>query len=155
MSESVLVAESVGRRYAVLRPHLDERQRRLLLGSEAAELGRGGIKTVAEATGAHPDTVARGVRELAGDPEPQVRVRATGGGRKKLSESDPGLLARLQPTSAEANRTLPDAGTLQPWSQMRAGSAYPSEFVTAANRRMRSRGRPLCRRREVLPLRLA
>jgi hypothetical protein len=28
---------------------------------------------------------------------------------------------------------------------MRAGSAYPSEFVTAANRRMRSRGRPLCR----------
>jgi hypothetical protein len=54
------VAESVGRRYAVLRRHLDERQRRLMLGSEAAELGRGGIKMVAEATGAHPDTVARG-----------------------------------------------------------------------------------------------
>ena len=96
MADSVQVAESVGRRYSVLRPHLDERQRRLLLGSEAAELGRGGIKMVAEATGAHPDTVARGVRELAGDPEPQVRVRATGGGRKKLSESDPGLLARLK-----------------------------------------------------------
>jgi Rhodopirellula transposase DDE domain len=90
------VAESVGRRYAVLRPHLDERQRRLLLGSEAAEFGQGGIKTVAEATGAHPDTVARGVRELAGHPEPQVRVRATGGGRKRLAETDPGLLARLQ-----------------------------------------------------------
>ena len=67
-----------------------------MLGSEAAELGRGGIKTVAEATGAHPDTVARGVRELAGDPEPAVRVRGPGGGRKKLSESDPGLLARLK-----------------------------------------------------------
>ena len=90
------VAESVGRRYEVLRPHLDERQRRLMLGSEAAELGRGGIKMVAEATGAHPDTVARGVRELAGEPEPAVRVRAPGGGRKKLSESDPGLLARLK-----------------------------------------------------------
>ena len=96
MADRVHVAESVGRRYAVLRPHLDERQRRLLLGSEAAELGRGGIKAVAEATGAHPDTVARGVRELAGDPEPQVRVRASGDGRKKLSESDPGLLARLK-----------------------------------------------------------
>jgi hypothetical protein len=72
------VAESLGRRYAVLRPHLDERQRRLLLGSEAAELGGVGIKTVAEATGAHPDTVARGVGELTGDPEPAVRVRARG-----------------------------------------------------------------------------
>ena len=92
MTESMQVAESVGRRYAVLRPHLDERQRRSLLGSEAAEMGRGGIKAVAEATGAHPDTVARGVRELAGDPEPQVRVRASGGGRKKLSETDTGLL---------------------------------------------------------------
>jgi Rhodopirellula transposase DDE domain len=96
MTDSMQVAESVGRRYAVLRPHLDERQRRLMLGSEAAELGRGGIKAVAEATGAHPDTVARGVRELAGDPEPAVRVRAPGGGRKKLSESDPGLFARLK-----------------------------------------------------------
>jgi hypothetical protein len=96
MADSVQVAESVGRRYAVLRPHLDERQRRLLLGSEAAELGRGGIKTVAEATGAHPDTVARGVRELAGDPEPQVRVRVSGGGRKKLVETDPQLSARLK-----------------------------------------------------------
>src|SRR5674476_1318715 len=93
MAESMQVAESVGRRYAVLRPHLDERQRRLMLGSEAAELGRGGIKTVAEATGAHPDTVARGVRELAGGTEPQARVRGPGGGRKKLSESDPGLRA--------------------------------------------------------------
>lgn len=94
MTDSVRVAESVGRRYAVLRPHLDERQRRLLLGSEAAELGRGGIKTVAEATGAHPDTVARGVRELDG--HPQVRVRAPGGGRKKLSVADPQLLAELK-----------------------------------------------------------
>ena len=34
--------ESVARRYAALRPYLDERQRRLLLGAEAAELGRGG-----------------------------------------------------------------------------------------------------------------
>jgi hypothetical protein len=96
MADSVRVAQSVGRRYAVLRPHLDERQRRLMLGAEAAELGRGGIKTVAQATGAHPDTVARGVRELAGDPGPAVRVRGPGGGRKKLSESDPGLLARLK-----------------------------------------------------------
>jgi len=95
MAESGQVAESLARRYALLRPHLDERQRRLLLGTEAAELGRGGIKTVASATGVHPDTVARGVREIEGQPEPQQRVRAAGGGRKKLSETDPTLAAQL------------------------------------------------------------
>jgi transposase len=95
MAGKVGVAESVASRYAVLRPHLDERQRRLLLGVEAQQLGRGGIKAVAEATGVHPDTVARGVRELDGMPEPSPRVRAAGGGRKKLAETDPGLAAEL------------------------------------------------------------
>ena len=87
-------AESAARKYVVLRPHLDERQRRLLLGAEARELGRGGIKAVAGATGVHPDTVARGVREAAGAPE--ARVRAPGGGRKKLAETDPALAAELK-----------------------------------------------------------
>jgi len=96
MVDGAQVAESVARRYAVLRQHLDERQRRLLLGTEAVQLGRGGIKAVAEATGAHPDTVARGVREVEGQPEPVRRVRAPGGGRKKLADTDPQLAAQLQ-----------------------------------------------------------
>jgi len=95
MADSAQVAESVGRRYAVLRPHLDERQRRLLLGTEAAELGRGGVKVVAAATGTHPDTVARGRREVEGQVEPARRVRAPGGGRKKLAETDPELAGQL------------------------------------------------------------
>jgi hypothetical protein len=90
------MAESVARRYAVLREHLDERQRRLLLGAEAAELGRGGIKAVAGATGVHPDTIARGAREVTGDTGPATRVRAVGGGRKKLSQTDPDLTAALK-----------------------------------------------------------
>ena len=51
-------------RLLMIRPHLDERAWRLLLGAEAKVLGRGGIKVVAAAVGAHPDTVAQGVREL-------------------------------------------------------------------------------------------
>jgi hypothetical protein len=93
--------ERVARLYGLLRPHLDERQRRLLLGAEAVEPGRGGIKTVAEATGVHPDTVGRGVREAEGRPE--ARVRAPGGGRKKLADTDPGLgpalMALVEPES--------------------------------------------------------
>jgi transposase len=89
-------AETVASTYAALRPHLDERQRRLLLGVEARRLGRGGVAAIAEATGVHPDTVARGVREVEGVAEPSPRVRAPGGGRKKLSETDPALLAALK-----------------------------------------------------------
>lgn len=96
MSDGAQLAESAARKYVTLRPHLDERQRRLFLGAEAQQFGRGGIKAVAAATGVHPDTVARGVRELAGEAEPSVRVRAPGGGRKSLAESDPGLLVQLK-----------------------------------------------------------
>ncbi len=35
------------------------------------------------------------MREIEGQPEPQQRVRAAGGGRKKLSETDPTLAAQL------------------------------------------------------------
>jgi transposase len=103
MASGEQVGESVARRYAALRPYLDERQRRLVLAAEAAELGRGRITAVAQATGVHPDTVAKGVRELEGGGEPSGRVRAPGGGRKRASETDPGL--------APALRTLVDPET--------------------------------------------
>ena len=50
--------ERAARLYGLLRPHLDERQRRLLLGAEARGLGHGGITVVAQAAGVRADTVA-------------------------------------------------------------------------------------------------
>ena len=96
MAGDLQVGESVAGRYAVLRPHLDERQRRLMLAAEAAEPGRGGITVVAQATGVHPDTVAKGVRELEGGGEPAGRVRKPGGGRKPAAKTDPGLAPALK-----------------------------------------------------------
>jgi Rhodopirellula transposase DDE domain len=96
MASDAQVGESVARRYAVLRRYLDERQRRLVLAAEAAELGRGGITVVALATGVHPDTVAKGVRELEGGAELSGRVRAPGGGRKRATETDPWLAPALK-----------------------------------------------------------
>src|SRR6266536_2397503 len=96
MADGEQVAESAPRRYAVLRQHLDERQRRLLLGVDAAQMGRGVIKAVAQATGVNPDTVARVFREVDGVAEPSVRVRAPGGGRKKLAETDRELTTALR-----------------------------------------------------------
>lgn len=101
------LAEAAGRRYAALRGHLDERQRRVLLGAEAAELGRGGIAAVAAVTGTHPDTVARGAREIAGEPERPGRVRAPGAGRKPLTASDPDLCVELEALVDPATRGDP------------------------------------------------
>src|SRR5262249_57331000 len=50
---------------------------------------------LAQATGVHPDTIARGVREVDRAAEPPGRVRAPGGGRKKLAETDPELTTAL------------------------------------------------------------
>ena len=83
-------------RLAEIRPHLDERQWRLLLGAEARAIGRGGVKLVAKAAGASADTVSRGARELEAGIEPDGRVRRTGAGRPAVEEADPGLVPALE-----------------------------------------------------------
>lgn len=82
-------------KFAVLLPQSDERQRRLLLGAEAIALGRGGISRVAAAAGVSLPTVTRGVAEARAGETGAGRVRKPGGGRKSLTETDPGLLAAL------------------------------------------------------------
>ena len=76
-------------------PHLDERQRRVVLGAEARAYGRGGINVVAKAAGVGVVTVSRGVRELASGGGPLGRVRKPGGGRKRLAHHDADLKAAL------------------------------------------------------------
>ena len=90
------VVESLERRYEAIKPHLSERQRRIWLGSEARELGSGGVRVVADAVQVSPDTVRRGRSELD-DPEPLPlgRSRGPGGGRKRAEEHDPELPAAL------------------------------------------------------------
>ena len=137
--------ESVTRRYAALRPYLDERQRRLLLGAEAAELGRGGIKAVALATGVHPDTVAKGVRELEGGVEPAGRVRAPGGGRKPATENDPGLAPALRTLVDPQTRGDPESPLVWTTKSTRhladalAGGGHPVSDRTVA-RMLRAQG---------------
>jgi hypothetical protein len=82
-------------KFVVLFPHLDERQRRLLMGAEARALGHGGIRVVARAAGVREGTVSLGVSELEAGGEPLGRVRRPGGGRKRAADLDPGLLPAL------------------------------------------------------------
>ena len=88
-------------KFAAIFPHLDERQRRLLMGAEARALGHGGIRLVARAAGVREATVSLGVSELDSGAEPLGRVRRPGGGRKRAADMDPGLgpalLALVEP----------------------------------------------------------
>lgn len=82
-------------KFAVLFPHLDERQRRLLMAAEALPLGHGGVRAVAHAAAVSETTVRRGVFELEAGEEPLGRVRRPGGGRKRVADLDPGLRPAL------------------------------------------------------------
>jgi hypothetical protein len=57
-------AQVLAAKFAVIFPHLDERQRRLLMAAEARALGHGGIRLVARAAGVREATVSLGVGEL-------------------------------------------------------------------------------------------
>ena len=82
-------------KFEAIFPHLDERQRRLLMGAEARASGHGGIRMVARAAGVREATVSLGVDELDSGAEPLGRVRRPGGGRKRAADLDPGLLPAL------------------------------------------------------------
>jgi len=82
-------------KFEVIFPHLDERQRRLLLGAEARALGHGGIRLVAGAAGVREATVSLGAGELESGAEPLGRARRPGGGRKRAADLDPGLRPAL------------------------------------------------------------
>ena len=108
--------ERVAAKYRALAARLDEATLRLWAAAEARSLGRGGVSMVARAAGLSRTTIYAGMAEIeaasrtpdrrkpAGAPvAPAKRVRAPGGGRKRLVERDPTLLADLdalvEPTS--------------------------------------------------------
>ena len=86
----------VSRKFALLSPVLDERQRRLWMAVEAGEAGRGGITMVARATGAARSTVTRGVDDLDSGATDSGRVRRAGAGRKRAETVDAELAAALE-----------------------------------------------------------
>ena len=105
---------------------LDERQLRLMAGSEALLLGRGGQAAVIRASGLSHETVRKGMREaraaaaLAGGASaadavqalPAGRVRAAGAGRRPLTETDPEMLDTLKRLVGDDARGDPESPLL-------------------------------------------
>jgi len=100
--ESVLAEKS-----AALRPFLDERQWRLLLGAEARALGHGGIAVVTRASGAARSTVSIGLREVRSGVVADGRVRAPGAGRPAVGDAQPGIAQALEALVAPQTRGDP------------------------------------------------
>jgi hypothetical protein len=81
--------ETVGR-------SLDERGRRLFAAAEVRAAGWGSLAVVSKITGLARSTINRGEDDLDAGAPAEGRVRRTGGGRKAVSEKDPGLIPALQ-----------------------------------------------------------
>jgi hypothetical protein len=107
------VIERIQTKYRSLGPEMDERLRRQWAAAEAHEVGWGGISAVSAATGMSRTTIMGGLRELALPEKERVieanRIRRPGGGRKSLTETDPGLLAVLENLIEPATRGDPES----------------------------------------------
>ena len=90
---AVMVDESgIRERWLIVEDALDERGRRRWAAAEASSHGRGGMAAVVRATGISESTVRRGLAEVReGDQVPAGRVRRAGGGRKRITEREPGV----------------------------------------------------------------
>ena len=94
-------AEQIEAKYRLLSPLMDERMRRQWAAAESRAYGWGGVQAVSGAIGMSPNTIRKGLAELtarARDPHAVIdsRLRREGGGRKRCSESDPGLTETLE-----------------------------------------------------------
>ena len=95
MQDAQLI-EMIRDKFIDLLDDLDERGRRHWAAVEAKSLGRGGITTVALATGLSDRTIRTGIRELNEDDSlPSYRQRRRGGGRKPQTTTQPGLREAL------------------------------------------------------------
>ena len=106
-------ATAVREKYEALSGRLNEATLRLWAAVEARSLGRGGVTTVAEASGLSRTTIYAGLRELEvvpGEPANAAgRIRAAGGGRKRLTDKDPTLLRDLDALVEPSTRGDPQS----------------------------------------------
>ena len=106
--------EQIESKYRSLASVLDERARRHWAATEARAYGWGGVSAVSDATGMSANTIRKGLAELEArqaDPDAEVtsRLRKAGGGRKRLSETDPQLGEELDRLVAPLTRGDPES----------------------------------------------
>ncbi len=105
------VEARIRRKFRLVAVELDERRRRQWAAAEARDVGWGGISLVARATGLSRPTIMAGMKDLELSAKSRLvagaRVRSPGGGRRTLTQSDPGLLEALERLIDPATRGDP------------------------------------------------
>ena len=127
------VEARIRHKYCMVAIELDERRRRQWAAAEARDVGWGGISLVARATGLSRPTIIAGLKELDLSSKHRAvaaaRVRSLGGGRRKLTEADPGLLEALERLIDPATRGDP----MSPLRWTCKSTANLAEELTRAN----------------------
>ena len=129
--------DAIKTRFEMLSPILDECGRRRFAATEAQAAGYGGILAVHQATGIARSTIGRGLAELRRG-EDQLggrRVRRPGAGRRKATETQPGLLPALNELVQSSIRGDPEAPLR--WvskSQRRLSAALAEQGFTAGQK---------------------
>ena len=106
--------QAIESRYRSLSVLMDERMRRQWAAAESRTYGWGGVRAVGSVIGMSPNTIRKGLAELAvRDENPQAPVepglRRAGAGRKRHTESDPQLLQALESLVEPTTRGDPES----------------------------------------------
>jgi len=93
---------------------MDERMRRQWAAAESRAYGWGGVRAVSTVTGMSPNTIRKGLAELAirdenPDAPVELRLRGEGAGRKKSTDADPELLRALESLVEPMTRGDPES----------------------------------------------
>jgi hypothetical protein len=128
---------ALAERFERIRPHLNEASLRLWAANEALSLGYGGVSEVSRATELSRTTIHAGIAELgsAAVAHESNRIRRSGGGRKKLTDKDPGLLGAL-------NKLVDPVTRGDPESPLR----WTSKSTTKLARELSTSGHPVSQR---------
>jgi len=132
-------AQKIAEKLSIVLPHLNERQRRLLIAAEAKMLGWGGISRVAKATGVSRVTIHKALTEIEGQKMVTERIRKPGGGRKDITEYHPNILEKLEALVDPVTRGDPRSPlrwtckSTRQLAQELGGKGYPISNVTVAD----------------------
>ena len=128
----VLPVEHMREKFQNIKLLLNEKSLRTWCAVEAKAIGWGGVSLVSQATGVARSTIQRGLKDIETTKNTPAqdtkRVRKPGGGRKKLTESQPSL-------EADLDRLIEPATRGDPENPLRWTSKSTTKLMTELNQK--------------------
>ena len=97
--------DQLARFFGLVLPHLNERQRRVVVGAASEMVAN--KSAVAEASGMSRNTVIKAEAEVVAGMDPRLRQREPGGGAKPITDTQPGILEDLEALVRPETRGTP------------------------------------------------